>query len=466
MARGALPLIGHLGRILRDPMEFFTAARDVGPVVGVRLGPRTAYLVTAPELVRDMLVGRYREFDKGGSYFDAVQSLTGNGLANCPARDHVRQRPLMQPAFHPSVLPRYTEVMSACVEEVTGRWRAGGTLALDEEMRRISSLVATRTLVTSEEGAQAAAEVARALPLLLPALHRRVLIPVSWVHRLPTPGNRRFERLRTGLRESVDQVIAQYRRSGVDQVDQEGDLLSLIMAARSEEDGSGLSDAEVHDQIMSVLLAGIETTASLLSWTFHLLSRHPDVRKKLVVEVREVLGGRTANYRDLAELPYCRRVLTESMRLYPPGALLSRVTTADVELAGRAIPAGSDVFFCSYSLHRDPEVFAEPEVFDPDRWLPERVTSAQRKGLLPFGAGRRKCIGDAFGLVEATIAVATITDRWQLRPADTRPVRPVLRTVLAPSSLRMTVERRDAAEPRGYPRPEGRASAPDTRARR
>ncbi|MGK4580597.1 cytochrome P450 [Kitasatospora sp. HPMI-4] len=440
MARGALPVLGHLGRILRDPMEFFTVARELGPVVGIRLGPRTAYLVTAPDLVREMLVGGYREFDKGGSYFDAVRSLAGNGLATCSAQDHMRQRPLMQPAFHSSVLPSYTEVMGACVEEVTGEWRPGGTLELDEEMRRLTSLVATRTLMTSEEGAQAAADVARALPLLLPALHRRVLIPVNWVHRLPTPGNRRFERTQAGLRASVDQVIAQYRRSGVDQ----GDLLSLIMAARSEGDGTGLSDAEIHDQIMSVLLAGIETTASLLSWTFHLLSRHPDVRKKLVAEVGEVLdGGRTATYRDLTQLRYCKRVLTESMRLYPPGALLSRVTTKDVELAGTPIPAGSDVLFCTYSLHRDPQVFAESEVFDPDRWLPERVTPAQRKGFFPLGAGRRKCIGDSFGLIEAAIALATITARWHFRPVDTRPVRPVLRTTLMPSSLRMTVERRE-----------------------
>jgi len=440
IAPGALPLVGHAGQLLRDPMEFFTAQQGVGPVVGIRLGPHTAYLVTDPDLVRSMLVGGFRDFDKGGLFFDAVRSLAGNGLATCSAEDHARQRPLMQPAFQPSALPRYTAVMSACAEEVSGAWRAGSTMALDQEMRRITALVATRTLVTSKEGAQAAAEVARGLPLLLPALHRRVFIPVPWVHQVPTPGNRRFERTRARLREAVDQVVTQYRRSGAGH----GDLLSLIMEARSEEDGSGLSDVEIRDQIMSVLLAGIETTASLLSWTLHLVSRHPAVRRRLEAEVETVLGGRTADHQDLARLPYCKYVLTETMRLYPPAALLSRATTTDVELAGTPIPAGSDVLFCVYALHRDPQVFAEPGRFDPDRWLPERVTPAQRKGLFSLGAGRRKCIGDSFGLIEATIALATITARWRLRPADRRPVRPVMRTTLMPSSLRMTLEPRTA----------------------
>ncbi|MFD0382231.1 cytochrome P450 [Streptomyces stramineus] len=283
--------------------------------------------------------------------------------------------------------------------------------------------------------------MADALPELLRGLLRRMLIPAAWVHRVPTPANRRFDGARARLDAAIGEVIAQYRQQGQDAQD----LLSQIMAG-DEDSGRRPDDAEVRDQVMSVLAAGVETSASLLAWTFQLLARHPRVQNRLWEEADGVLGERPVTFDDLPSLPFTKRLLTEVLRLYPPTWLLSRIAVEDTEICGHLLPKGADVLISPYALQRNADVFPDPGRLDPDRWLPERLTPAQRQSFLAFGAGRRRCMGEFYGMTETTLALATITRTWHLHPTRPGPVRPVPRFLLVPAEQPLTLHRRTPEE--------------------
>ncbi|MEU2795469.1 cytochrome P450 [Streptomyces sp. NPDC007117] len=411
--------------------------RASGAVVVLRLMGRECFLINSAEAAHQVLVAQQDRFDKGGPFMEAARQLVGNGVITCGAQDHQVQRPVMKPAFHRGRVAGYAEVMSGCVQEATASWEPGHVLDVGAEMYRMAALVVARTLVSAPAGRLAAEVMADALPELLRGLLRRMLIPASWVHRVPTPGNRRFAEDRARLDAAVGEVIAQYRRQQEDRQD----LLSQIMAG-DRDSGRRPGDAEVRDQVMSVLAAGVETSASLLTWTFQLLARHPGIQHRLWEEVDGVLGQRPASFADLPELPFTRRLLTEVLRLYPPTWLLSRIAVEDAEVCGHLLPQGADVLVSPYALQRDPEVFPDPGRLDPDRWLPERLTPAQRQSFLAFGAGRRRCMGEFYGMTETTLAVATITRTWHLRSTNPEPLRPVPRFLLVPSDQPLTLHRR------------------------
>jgi cytochrome P450 len=430
--------------LLRDPLGYFPGLAQYGPVVQVRFGPHTVYVITRPELVRDILVNSHHAFDKGGPFWDTARAAGGNGLANSSAADHRRQRPLLQPAFHPARMPGYTRVVQECTGEALNGWRDGQVIDLRKELERLSATVVTRTLLTSEHCAAAAQRMVEGLPILMRGLYRQMIVPLPWLHRLPLPVNRRFEQALSRLQSDCAQVVAHYRQDATDR----GDLLSMIIAGRDDgQTGTGLTDSEARDHILTILAAGSETTASLLAWTFHLLSQHPQCERRLWEEADSALSGRIPGPADMDDLPYTRRVLTEALRVRPPLWVMSRATTADVDVAGARIPAGAAVLFVPLALHQAADVFTNPGVFDPDRWLPERVHRAQREGHFGFGAGPRKCIGDTLAMTEATVILAAVAARYRLRPAGRRAVRAAPRAVLVPASLRMAVETRDSCHP-------------------
>ncbi|MBC2878588.1 cytochrome P450 [Streptomyces sp. TYQ1024] len=436
-----MPLLGHALPLLRDPLAFLSALPGRGDLVQVRLGPVRAVVVCDPELTRRVLRDD-RTFDKGGPLYERIREVTGNGLASCPHRDHREQRRLLQPAFHSARMPAYAEVMARQVRVTTGTWRDGGTVDAADEMLALSARITVAAMFGAE------ADDARLAPLLddfttvVAGIPRRALVPPA-ADRLPTPGNRRYDRARSRLRGAIGRLIAGRHDDAAGTG--HGDLLSLLLAAgRDGPDGRALSDAGIADQLVTFFAAGTETSGSALAWALHLLGGHPEVARRLRAEVDAVLGA--APVATLAHLPDLRltsAVVNEALRLYPPAWLLTRTTTSDTRLGGHTLPAGTAVVYSAYLLHRRPDLFPDPERFDPDRWLAAPGAPVPpRTAFLPFGSGPRKCIGDVFALTEAALALATVVADWDLRPAGSRRVRPAPRLVLSPHRLPMTTAAR------------------------
>lgn len=437
-APGRLPALAHALRMLRDPLSFLAAMRESGDIVKVRLGTEWAYFVRPPELLRRVLVTDHGTFDKGGPFFDRSRTIAGNGILTCPAADHARQRRLMQPLFGHARLAAYAAIMSDEAARAAASWRDGQSLEVGKAMSALTLSVTTRTLFSTEAGSDVIAEVQGALVALFDGLYRRMIVPFDLLHRLPTAGNRRFDRAAARLPAVIDRIIAERRRAGHGA----DDLLGALLSARDPETGEGLGDVELREQVMALLVAGTETTAAALTSTFHLLDRHPDVESKLHGEVDRVLAGRPATHADLASLDYTRLTFTEALRLYPPGWLLTRRTTAPVDLGGLHLDAGTTVLFSPYALHRDPSLFHDPERFDPDRLGTGREEQIARFSLLPFSAGRRKCMGDAFAMNMAQIILGTLAAKFRLRAAPGSTVESFPGMTLSVETLPMLVEAR------------------------
>ncbi|MEV6237244.1 cytochrome P450 [Lentzea sp. NPDC051838] len=407
-APGGLPLAGHALDLMRRPLEFLSSLRDLGEVVGFRLGPSTAYLLTTPDAVREVQITQLAKFGKGGAVLDTARAVVGNGIATSDGPIHRRHRKMAQPAFHHSRMAGYTATMAALAEQRASSWLPGQEISMTYEMHMLKSAMLGRTLIATD--ADVTKVLSAALPELVAGLGRRVFLPLTWPHRLPLPMNRRYEAAQRELNDLVHRTITEYRATPGDR----GDLLSMLVEARDDA-GEGMTDDQLRDEIITMMFAGVATPAETAVWTFHALAAHPDVEKRVQAEVDEVLDGRTATYDDLKRLEYAKRVVAEALRHHPPAWLVSRRNTEDVVIAGERIPAGSDVFFSPYVLHHDPRSFPRPDEFDPDRWTPERAGESPRHAYIPFSTGFRKCVGDAFGQAEVLTTVAAVTARWRLR---------------------------------------------------
>ncbi|AWS48624.1 cytochrome P450 [Streptosporangium sp. 'caverna'] len=434
MAPGRLPLLGHLLPLIRDPLAFLSSLPVRGDLVEVRVGPTKAVVVCDPELNHRLLM-EDRTFDKGGAFIEKAREFVGDSLGTCPHSLHRRQRRLAQPAFHQARMPGYTGIMTEHITEATRSWRPGRVLDVYAEMTGITFKILLATMFSSSLPAQAGHDrLHEDIVAIFDTVYRRMLTPRS-LNRLPTPGNRRYRQAVARLHRNVHAVLADRRADGTDH----GDLLSALLAARddgSETAGRGLSDTEITDNTMMFVLAGTETTASALAWALHLVAGHPEVERALHGEVDAVLDGRPATHTDLPHLKLTGRIITETLRLYPPGWIFTRTTTADALLGGHRIPENTTVIYSPYILHRRADLFDAPDRFDPDRWMPGRVQPG-RHTLVPFGGGSRKCIGDTFAVTEATLALATIASRWTLRHVAGPPVTPAKSAVLYPRNLRM-----------------------------
>ncbi|MEV5597705.1 cytochrome P450 [Streptomyces sp. NPDC052496] len=472
-APGGVPLLGHALPLWRRPLEFLASLPAHGDLVAIRLGPQRVWLACDPALVQQILMDP-RTYDKGGPLYDTMRMVLGNGLVTCPQGAHRRQRRLAQPCFRPSRIADYATVMSAEIGAAVREWRPGQILDVTDTMLDLSARVTTGVLMSTSLDQGIAAEVRACLATAMRGVLLRAVAPLGPLYKLPTPGNRRFDRALSRLHHIIDGIIAERRAhpTGHD------DLLATLLEATDDggpatggdaaPDGTHapapgrpatreaphaeepLTDREAHDQLMTFLVAGIETTALALAWTLHLLSAHPEEERRLHAEVDTVLAGRPPGPEDLPRLGHARRVVTEALRMYPPGWALTRVTTTETTLAGHRLAPGSTVLYSAYVLHQDPKAFPDPQRFDPDRWLPERAGSVPSGAMLPFAAGNRKCIGDHFAMTEAVLALAAIAARWRLRPPSPRTVRPVPAAVLSPGPLPMV------CEPRG--RPDGGAA--------
>ncbi|MFC5215973.1 cytochrome P450 [Streptomyces coerulescens] len=430
-APGALPIVGHLFPLLRDPLRFLNTLPSYGDLVQIRLGPQRAVVVCRPDLVQQVLL-HDRTYDKGGPIIERIGNALGDGLASCPHSTHRRQRRSVQPAFSRTCLREYATIMTEQIDALTTSWSDGRTVDVAEQMYTLASNTIAQTLFTAEAAEPAVETVKECLPDIFRGIYQQAVLP-PWLHRLPLPSNLRYERARNRAWAAVSKTISLYRQDG----QTHGDVLSMLLKAH-DDTGGALSDAEIHAQIMTLLVAGIESTAVAVTWAVHLLCQWPDVQERLRTETAEVLGTRTATWDDLPQLDLARRVITETLRLYPPGWILTRTTTTEARLADAVIPPETTLIYSPYLIHHDARFNPHPSSFDPDRWLPER--QHVRGTFIPFGGGARKCIGDNYALTLATMALSTIVARWRLSHVDVQLPRIEPRVTLNPHKVQVRVD--------------------------
>jgi len=408
-----LPIVGMLPAVRRNPTAvFITAARRFGDVVHLKIGPRNGYLITNPADVRRVLQDNARNYHKSPLY-DKLRAVLGNGLLTSEDAFWLRQRRIAQPSFHHQRIAVLAGVMAKAARETAERWKTvvseKGPVDIDEEMMRLTRTVVLRTLLGGDLG-PFAARVDDAWTVVNQHIGESFW-SLGFTDRLPTPKYRRFLAARAVLMGAVDHVISQRRSSPSGSAD----LLSMLLSARDEETGEAMTDNQLRVEVMTFLLAGQETTSLALTWTWYLLSQHPEARHRLEEEIDSVLDGRPPEYTDLVHLPYTRRVIDEAMRLYPPAWGFSRQALSDDQLGGFHLPRGWLVFVLPYVLHRLPAFWEHPDAFDPDRFSPERSADRPKFVYLPFGAGPRQCIGNQFALIEAQLTVATLAQVYRLR---------------------------------------------------
>ncbi len=404
----------------RNPLRFLERmARDYGDVSVVRLGNRRVHLLNHPDLVKDLLVTEHRRFHKGRG-LELAKHLLGEGLLTSEGDFHRRQRRLAQPAFHQQRLALYAAAMVEHAERTSERWArlaartpTSPILDLHQEMMRLTLGIVGKTLFGTEVEDQAH-EIGQAITTSMELFRSFTTLPfASLLERLPLPSTWRFLKARARLDATIYRLIAARRTAAEDR----GDLLSMLLFAQDEEGSGGMSDQQVRDEAMTIFLAGHETTANALTWTWYLLSQHPDVEGRVHAELDQVLDGRPAGAEDLSRLGYTWRVLAESMRLYPPAWVIGRRAIADYEVANYRVPKGSIVLVSQWVMHRDPRFFPDPGRFDPDRWTDEARAARPRLAYFPFGAGPRICIGEQFAWMEGVLLLATLARRWRPRLA-------------------------------------------------
>lgn len=418
MATAVLPpgpkgssLFGVFPEFRKDPPLFLlNVARHYGDVAFFKMGSQKFYLLNRPEFVQDVLVTHNGKFQKS-RIMQRAKVLLGEGLLTSEGQFHLRQRRLVQPAFHRQRIAGYAAAMVECAERSAARWTAGETRDISEEMMRLTLAIVARTLFGAEVE-EDADEIGRAMTDVL-GMFNMMLIPFTeFLQKMPLPSMRRFERARAFLDKKIYSIINERRQSG----DDRGDLLSMLLLAQDEQgDGASMIDTQVRDEALTLFMAGHETTANALTWTWYLLSQHPDVERRLHEELRSVLAGGAPGFDNLPQLRYTEMVFAESMRLYPPAWALSRLAMQDHEIAGYHIPAGSLCMLSPYVMHRNPKYFPDPERFDPERWTQEAKDRRPKFSYFPFGGGPRMCIGERFAWTEGVLLLATIGQRWRMR---------------------------------------------------
>lgn len=424
-SEGRRKFSGQLGQVRRDPLAFFThCAKTYGDITGMRYFNFRVFFINNPDYIEDVLVNNARKFHKG-RVLQANKGVFGEGLLTSEGSFWLRQRRLAQPAFHRARIATYAETMVQYTERLLGSWRDGEERDIHEEMMRVTLQIVGKTLFDADV-AKDAQEVGQSLELLMELsadFGKAIMIP-EWV---PTLHNLRKTRAIRKLDKIIYRIIEERRKSDRDT----GDLLSMLLAAR-DDDGSRMTDKQLRDESITLFLAGHETTANALSWTWWLLAQNPEAGNKLHAELDSLLGGRAPTLDDVPKLKYTEQVLTESLRLYPPAWGTARIAMEDHEIGGYHIPKGAGVSLTQWTMHRDPRWFTDPEIFRPERWEDGLAKRLPRFAYFPFGGGPRQCIGNTFALMEATLVLATIAQKFRFRLVAGHPVVPLPSITLRP----------------------------------
>ncbi len=409
----------EMRRFVRDPLLFYsTLAAEYGDVVCYRPAPDTAYLINHPDHVRHVLVDNNRNYSKETHTNQMFHTLVAGGLLTSEGEVWRKQRRMMQPAFHHTRLEPLDTMIAEATETVLERWQGfeaqNQPVDVAREMAALTLTVTTRALFgvnLGDEVREIGEMVNRAIGFL------------------EKPSDPRLRESIDGLNEVVERIIRTRKRDFNDG----GDLLSSMIMARDSETGEAMTDEQLRNQIMTLMLAGYDTTASSLTWTWYLLSQNPEAARTLQAEVRGTLQDRAPRYQDLEQLPYTRNVLNESLRLFPPAWTLGRRALGEDEIGGFYVAPNTVIAICIYTLHRHPAFWSDPEAFRPERFTPENSAGRHRFAYVPFGAGPRQCIGNTFGLMEASLIIAGIARRYDLQLVPGTEVQPQAVFVLRPA---------------------------------
>jgi len=425
---GKLGNLSNLAAFRRDRLGLLTRLSETGAdLVPFTVGPLAFVLVNTPALARDILVTQAEAFEKGDGLRLNGQRVFGNGLVTSLNAFHKRQRKLVAPAFSHRRVAGYADVMADYAERLQRTWANGATINVAREMHRLTLWIVGKTLFDADLLGEAA-ELGDVMATMQRGFNDRSgrLLPrqLPWI----AAQERRSEAAAVRLDTTIYRLIAERRASGEDR----GDLLSMLLAARDADDGSFMTDQQVRDEAITLFLAGHETTATALAWTWSLLTKHPDVYAKLRDEVTTALGGRTPTYADLAQLPYTARVLKEAMRLYPPVPMVVRQTSREVTVGRQTFPTNTRFVISPYTMHRQPAFFPDPQRFDPERFTPEAEAKLPRDAYLPFVDGPRNCIGSSFASMEGQIILATLAGRVTFTAAPRQRTEPGVAITLFP----------------------------------
>ena len=434
------PIFGSIFDLSRDRLGFLGRIAETGPVVRFRMANIMVYHISEPDGVQRILQENARNYIKG-KLFDPMRSLVGNGLFLSEGDFWLRQRRLMQPAFHQRRLAALVEGMATETQVSIDRWAqaaaSGQAVNMAQETTALAMRVVTRALFSSGL-AGGEKRLADAITTIIDDIALRFELPFYPPLGVPTPRNRRTRAALRTIDEEVYAIINRRRAVSA----QKDDLLAMLMEARDEDDGKGMDDHQLRDEVLIMFAAGHETTANAMAWAFYLLNRHPEVLDRLRGELAEVLGGRTPAAEDLPRLVYTRSVIEEVLRLYPPVFVTNRQAVKEDVVCGYRIPAGALVSVSPYIAQRDTRFWENPLSFDPERFSPERSAGRPRFAYFPFGGGPRQCIGKDFALYEAAVVLAMAAQRfdWQLAPGEE--VLPQLRVTFRPNAVRMVLKDR------------------------
>lgn len=432
-------MVGHLLDFRREPLKLLSdLSEQHGDVVRFKMGPRTIYLINNPEYIKDVLVTNNRNFVKSRG-LEMAKKFLGEGLLTSEGEFHRRQRRLTQPAFHRERINAYAEVMVEYADKLSARWHDHETVNIHQEMLRLTLAIVGKTLFDADVEDEAT-EIGAALTDVM-QLFERITSPfAALLELLPLPSNRRWLKAKERLDSTMYRIINEHRATGVDR----GDLLSMLMMSRDdEEDGGSMTDQQLRDEAMTLFVAGHETTANALTWSWYLLSQHPEVEAKLHDELESVLAGELPKPADFARLKYTEMILAESMRLYPPAWTLGRRALSDYSVGKFIVPADSIVLMSPWVTHHDARFYPEPFKFDPERWTTETRESRPKFSYFPFGGGPRVCIGEQFAWMEGVLLIAAIAQRWKMRLEPGQLIKPKPMITLRPADgMRMELTRR------------------------
>lgn len=435
-------LLGNMREFQNDSLNWLMKMATYGDITYMRFGPFPLYFVNHPDFVHELLVTKANKFYKSRVIKTALADISGNNVFTGDGDFWKRERKLMQPAFHHQRIGAYADTMVDYAHQMMANWRDGETLPIDHEMTTLTMQIVVKTLFDAEV-TDDAYEAGEAMTALFEGANKRLskLIPTpSWI---PTHDNRKVHRAVKHIHSIIQPIIEQRRRENIDR----GDLLSMLLLA--QEGDSGLSDEQVRNEAITLFGPGHETTALSLTWTLYLLSQNPDCAQRLHAEVDGVLGDRRATLYDLKQLPYTEMIIKEAMRLYPPAWAFSREAVEPTDIGGYRIKKGVNVMVAPWTLHRDERWFPNAGQFNPERFAPENEARLPKYAYIPFGAGPRICIGNAFAMMEARLVLASIAQHFDLSLAEGQIVEPERVFTLRPKfGMKMVArQRQPQAEP-------------------